>query len=129
MNLHYFINELSFRNGHHSIIILQLKTDQTNYRLKQHSTKNYNVPFFILNKNGSCIIAFGFIVKRQTIFLLCDHYSGTSTFKKHFNSRDTFSDGPNFCLGKMNLTYACITKSLNLQYQTSFKGTPILREQ
>lgn len=34
MNLQqYFINELSFRNGHHNIIILQLTTDQTNYRL------------------------------------------------------------------------------------------------
>lgn len=60
MNLQqYFINELSFRNGHHNIIILQLTTDQTNYIDLQHSTKNYNVPSFILNKNGSCIIAFG----------------------------------------------------------------------
>ena len=51
--------------------------------------------------------------KHESLFLLCDHYIGTPTFKRHFNSRETSSYGSNVCPGKMNAN-AHVTKSLNL---------------
>lgn len=66
----------------------------------QHLTKKYNISSFIQNKPSLHLVSL--YAKRQTIFLLCDLYSGISTFKRHFNSRDTSSRGPNFCPGKIN---------------------------